>query len=770
MRAIKTVSNQSISIRNPILQTKSKMGTLILLAVLSWGLLTECNISAAKTIYVDDDAPVSSVEDRNGGANDGTSWADAYVFLQDALADANSAEKPVEIRVACGTYKPDKGAGQIPGDREATFKLINGVTLAGGYAGLNVPDPNTDPNARDFVLYETILSGNIKNDDRKYDNSYHVVTGSGTDNFAVLDGFTVTSGNDDRMEFDFESIPMLNPIGYGAGLYNSAGSPIVSNCSFRDHRASASGSGMYNEDNSSSILIGCTFFDNYNAGMFNGESEPNLINCLFENNQHGGMVNRQSSPTLLNCIFINNSAFGGGGMHNFNDSNPTLTHCTFEGNSAAIGGGILNRGSDPNLIYCFFIRNWANRENGYGGGIYNTDSDVILTNCTFDQNAAQSGNSIACDSSAEYFPSNVEFVNCIVWGGANEIWNNDGSLINIAYCNIQSGQAGVYDPCEAVIWGEGNIDEDPLFADPGYWADVNDPDIITEPNDPNVVWIDGDYHLKSKAGRYDPNSESWVADDVTSPCIDAGDPNMPVGDEPFPNGGRINMGAYGGTREASMSQETGGMSLPDIAYIYLDKHDTAESFRSLLESYGCPTTLIKTKNVTATLLESCDLVIVADDTFYIHAWTDFNGINAIEDSGKPIVGLGDGGYDFFGRLGLSIGSPHGLGNNHNSIYVIDPAYSLFSTPYLIDIPQDGILQLYTESRVVALYFWPDIPETATVLAVLHNEPGYYPLAIEHNRYFLWGFEESPEKMTDIGKKLFVNTVIWTANAGWESEN
>jgi hypothetical protein len=71
----------------------------------------------------------------------------------------------------------------------------------------------------------------------------------------------------------------------------------------------------------------------------------------------------------------------------------------------------------------------------------------------------------------------------------------------------------------------GNIDTDPLLADSAR----------------------GDYHLQSQAGRWDPNSESWVIDDVTSPCIDAGDPNSPVGEEPHPDGGRINMGAYGGT-------------------------------------------------------------------------------------------------------------------------------------------------------------------------------------------------------------------------------
>jgi len=62
-----------------------------------------------------------------------------------------------------------------------------------------------------------------------------------------------------------------------------------------------------------------------------------------------------------------------------------------------------------------------------------------------------------------------------------------------------------------------------------------------------------DYHLKSQTGRWVPNSQSWVQDDVTSPCIDAGDPNSSISDEPEPNGGIINMGAYGGTPEASKS-------------------------------------------------------------------------------------------------------------------------------------------------------------------------------------------------------------------------
>jgi len=129
------------------------------------------------------------------------------------------------------------------------------------------------------------------------------------------------------------------------------------------------------------------------------------------------------------------------------------------------------------------------------------------------------------------------------------LWSNTPNQMNgnpnISYSDIQGGWEGV-----------GNIDEDPLFASPGYWADVNNPNIVIEPDDQNAVWVDGDYHLKSQYGRWDPNNGNWVMDDVTSPCIDAGDPNSAIGDEPEPNGGRINMGVYGGTQQASKSDQT----------------------------------------------------------------------------------------------------------------------------------------------------------------------------------------------------------------------
>ena len=82
--------------------------------------------SAQDVVYVDGAA---------AGANNGSSWADAYAALQDALTATAQMDAPVEIRIAQGIYTPDRGADLTPGDRDAVFQLRNGLTLKGGYAG-----------------------------------------------------------------------------------------------------------------------------------------------------------------------------------------------------------------------------------------------------------------------------------------------------------------------------------------------------------------------------------------------------------------------------------------------------------------------------------------------------------------------------------------------------------------------------------------------------------------------------------------------------------
>jgi hypothetical protein len=551
-------------------------------------LLGICSPGFGRIIYVDDDGPAPG---------DGSSWQTAYKYLQDALTDAKAAEKPAEIRVAQGTYKPDRGVGIVRGSRSATFQLINGVALRGGYAGLAGPDPNV----RDVRQYESVLSGDLQDNDPEVDdladlldvnvgNSRTVVTGSGTDSTAVLDGFTVTRG--------YFNTSYLQPDLGAAGMYNLTGSPTVLNCTFTRNASQGSGA-MCNREGSNPTLIdciftrnyafrggggianrksnprlvGCIFRDNaslYSAAMYNGESSPVVDTCTFVRNsgfEGGAMYNLQSSPTLIGCLFQENTAGAGGAVLNDEGSTLTLTACVFTGNSAMYGGAVNDRHPSVNstISNCIFRMNLASRYAGalfvnnasvtncifagnralrlppdpehpsIGGAILT--STITLTNCTFDGNWAEFGRAI--------FGSRVsaQAYNCIFWGSDDLIYCDYlAPPIDVRYSNIQYG------------WpGEGNMNTDPCFVRLGRWADPDDPNRAAEPNDPNAIWVDGDYHLKSQGGRWDPATESWVVDDVTSPCIDAGDPNSPIGQEPFPNGGRVNMGAYGGTAEAGKS-------------------------------------------------------------------------------------------------------------------------------------------------------------------------------------------------------------------------
>ncbi|GAI93038.1 unnamed protein product, partial [marine sediment metagenome] len=183
---------------------------------------------------------------------------------------------------------------------------------------------------RDPDAYETILSGDMNGDDgpdfaNNGENSYHVVTGSGTDATSILDSFTITGGDANGTE----------PNDRGAGMYNNNSSPAVTNCRFSGNIAAYGGGGMGNESNSNPIVTNCTFSGN--TALYGG----------------AGMGNVSSSPTVTNCNFSGNSADYGGGMYNW-DSSLTVTNCTFSGNSARYdGGGMFNEiNSSPTVTNC----------------------------------------------------------------------------------------------------------------------------------------------------------------------------------------------------------------------------------------------------------------------------------------------------------------------------------------------------------------------------------------------------------------------------------
>ena len=342
--------------------------------------------------------------------------------------------------------------------------------------------------------------------------------------------------------------------------------------------------------------------------------------------------------------------------------------------------------------------------------------------------------------------------NTILWNGGDEIGINEHVQMNVTYSDIHGHWPGI-----------GNIDADPLFAEPGHWDSNDTPDDASDD-----VWIDGDYHLKSQAGRWDPNGARWVQDDVSSPCIDAGDPNSDFSGEVWPHGERINMGAYGGTIEASLSAEPVEMFLPRIACIYWENNRLARSCQSFLQAYGCPATLIRSDDLLEQALDDYDLIMIATDTPSPAVWADEQAFTALVESSQPIIGLGEGGYRFFGKLGLAIGYPNGASGSFDSVQVVDPNSSLFGTPYPVTVPEDGVLKLYRAAEnSVMIYLWP-APDAVTMLGGVVGNSGYYPLVAEQG-HLLWGFAESPEHMTEMGRRLFLNAVILTANARLEPE-
>jgi hypothetical protein len=341
-------------------------------------LLTAVSARAGGVLYVDAGAT---------GAGDGSSWCDAYVHLQDALTVASLTNSGVsEIRVAQGVYKPDQGAGQTAGNRDAVFTLGGGpgfdnVAVMGGYAGCG----SATPDARDVALYETVLSGDLLGNDgpdfaNYEDNSYHVVRYLNPElENVVLDGFTISGGNANGTATGFRNQ------GSAIHIRNSnacmAGGPTIRHCIIEKNWAAHHGA--INDHATNTVIEHCTFRDNY-AG-----------------HEGGGLQIHNGSTTVINSKFLNNKSGGeGGGVWMGTDDNwsctgpttPVFLDCTFEGNEALKGGGMFNKGSSPTLERCTFRNNAAINDpavelSGTAAGFYNLEGvGVTVKDCLFTEN------------------------------------------------------------------------------------------------------------------------------------------------------------------------------------------------------------------------------------------------------------------------------------------------------------------------------------------------------------------------------------------------
>jgi len=275
------------------------------------------------------------VDSSASGANNGSSWTNAFSLLTSALT---AAEYGDEIWAAQGTYKPGSS-------RSDEFLLRRGIALYGGFSGVE-----TALSQRDWSAHPTILSGE-QGAPGISDNNYHVVFASGSAR-SVVDGFTITGGNADGTSG-------LDGRGGGMLVEDNSNTLKVANVIFLDN-AATTGGGLHNFY-SRLKLINITFQGNTAAnggGAYNESSSPNFVNVTFSQNiasGSGGGMYSTGSPTLVNAVFDRNSASGNGGaLYGGTGSAPILYNVTFSGNSAAAGGAIYNTGALNNIRNAIF--------------------------------------------------------------------------------------------------------------------------------------------------------------------------------------------------------------------------------------------------------------------------------------------------------------------------------------------------------------------------------------------------------------------------------
>jgi hypothetical protein len=336
---------------------------------------------------------------------------------------------------------------------------------------------------------------------------------------SVLRGFTIAGGRVRGSEIppdgDPWSLSPAHPHPVGGGIFCEFSSPSIVNCVIRDCSAELGG------------------------GIASVGGSPKIVNCVIEQCIAGGLGSANSGghgagiglirgceATIIDCVIRNNIAYvnsRGAGIY-CRQSTALLVNCDISYNSdrgSVSGGGLYCGGFGAGVVLenCLISNNIA----GAGGGIFAESFDrVLVTNCTIAGNRLSGSEASSSSGGIHSVGGDIMIRNSIVW-------HNDSPAVLLA--DLTSGNPVLFSNIQGYYPGQGNIDTDPLFASPAT----------------------GDYHLQSANGRYDFHWDRWVTDNEYSPCIDAGDPQDPVGSEAFPNNSRINMGAYGGTTEASKS-------------------------------------------------------------------------------------------------------------------------------------------------------------------------------------------------------------------------
>lgn len=393
------------------------------------------------------------------GANDGTSWEDAYTDLSDALLFSSEGD---QIWVAAGRYLP---GGATP-TRDTFFRFPHDLELYGGFAGTEMTIEE-----RDIAANETILSGDLAGDDiddtftsNRTDNVRHVLWLTDTiTNASIIDGFTIRNGHTENAD------------GAGndrrGGAILTYGNPTIRNCSFTQNYGYFGGA-LYPRLTERIVIESCSFTNNFGSwggsGIYINSDSASVNNCTFANNisetrRGAGLASFLCNIVVNNCTFSENSssASSGGAMHIGGEDDEDsfeafVTNCTFTNNDGIFGGALACYGEDltVNIDNCVFTTNEA--EN-VGGAITNAFGVITnISNCTFDGNISngsggavysQNDRNIITIVDTEMLNNEADFGGAISMSGDNEafvgaplpILNLDRVSISLNVAETQGG-------------------------------------------------------------------------------------------------------------------------------------------------------------------------------------------------------------------------------------------------------------------------------------------------------------------------------------------
>ncbi|HEX7566934.1 MAG TPA: hypothetical protein VF355_00055, partial [Anaerolineaceae bacterium] len=180
-----------------------------------------------------------------------------------------------------------------------------------------------------------------------------------------------------------------------------------------------------------------------------------------------------------------------------------------------------------------------------------------------------------------------------------------------------------------------------------------------------------------------------------------------------------------------------------IAYVFRSNNDDATSFYSLLTGNGYSVDLIPLASVLTTDFSVYSMIIIANDTGTLDQWgtptlTDTQ-VAQIKLANKPILGLGEGGYAFFGRLALFIGWPRGWHGPQNIMDSAPTAPAGFFNP-----PIPPVTHYSAPTNSVGIYLPPNqsVPGDVTPIG-MEVPPDDHSSLIAQGCRTLWGNSGNP---------------------------